>query len=175
MPAEDGIGRPDRARRNPIAPKRAQRSDRGRHLRGACAGRAPDPNPRRGAFHAAREPTTARVPFTYGRRSGSLLSWEPTHPIDELLNWEPVGGETVWAPYTPPMKLQHTEDGATLSVDMPGLGPADVALTFQAGVLSIRGKRDQRSYAFQVTLGDAFAPARIEADLDRGVLTVQAY
>ena len=95
--------------------------------------------------------------------------------VDDLLNWEPLGGETVWAPYTPPVKVEHAEDGATLHVDMPGLGPDDVELTFQTGVLSIRGKRDQRSYAYQVTLGDAFDPDHIEADLDRGVLTVHAY
>lgn len=112
-------------------------------------------------------------PFTNGRRAGSLLSWDPMRLMDDLLS--PLGGETVWAPYTPPVKIEHTEDGAMLTADMPGLGPDDVELTFQAGVLSIRGKRDQRSYAYQVTLGDAFDPDHIEADLDRGVLTVHAY
>lgn len=115
------------------------------------------------------------VPFSNGRRAGSLLSWDPLRLVDDLLSWEPLGGETVWAPYTPPVKLENNEDGATLTVDMPGLGPDDVELTFQEGVLSIRGKRDQRSYAYRVTLGDAFDPDHIEAGLDRGVLTVYAH
>jgi HSP20 family molecular chaperone IbpA len=100
---------------------------------------------------------------------------DPLRLFDDLLSWEPVGGETVWAPYTPPVAIQNKEDGATLTVDMPGLGPEDVELTFQDGVLSIRGKRDQRSYAYSVTLGDAFDPDHIEAALDRGVLTVHAH
>jgi len=115
------------------------------------------------------------VPYSNGRRAGSLLSWDPLRLVDELLSWEPAGGETVWQPYTPPIKIQNSEDCARLSVDMPGLGPDDVELTFQEGVLSIRGKRDERSYAYRVTLGDAFDPDHIEADLDRGVLNVRAY
>jgi len=115
------------------------------------------------------------VPFSNGRRVGSLLSWDPLRLVDDLLSWEPLGGETVWAPYTPPVKIQKSEDGATLTVDMPGLGPDDVELTFQEGVLAISGKRDQRSYAYRVTLGDAFDPEHIEADLDRGVLTIHAH
>ena len=115
------------------------------------------------------------VPFSNGRRAGSLLSWDPLRLVDELLSWEPMAGETVWAPYTLPVKIQSTEDGATLTVDMPGLGPDDVELTFQEGVLAISGKRDQRNYAYRVTLGDAFDPDRIDAELDRGVLTVHAH
>jgi HSP20 family molecular chaperone IbpA len=115
------------------------------------------------------------VPFSNGRRVGSLLSWDPLRLVDDLLSWEPLGGETVWAPYTPPLKIQNSEDGATLTVDMPGLGPDDVELTFQEGVLAISGKRDQRSYAYRVTLGDAFDADHIEAELDRGVLTVHAH
>jgi HSP20 family protein len=110
-----------------------------------------------------------------GRRAGSLLSWDPLRLVDDLLSWEPFGGETVWAPYTSPVKIENTDDGATLTVDMPGLGPDDVELTFQQGVLSISGKRDQRSYAYRVTLGDAFDGDHIDADLDRGVLTVHAH
>jgi len=110
-----------------------------------------------------------------GRRAGSLLSWDPLRLVDDLLSWEPLGGETVWAPYSSPVKIQNSEDGAMLTVDMPGVGPEDVELTFQAGVLSISAKRDDRSYAYRVTLGDAFDADRIEAALDRGVLTVHAH
>jgi HSP20 family protein len=115
------------------------------------------------------------VSFSNGRRVGSLLSWDPLRLVDDLLSWEPPRGETVWAPYTPPVKIQNTDDSAILTVDMPGLAPEDVELTFQDGVLSITGKTDQRSYAYRVTLGDAFDPDHIEGALDRGVLTVHAY
>lgn len=113
--------------------------------------------------------------FSNGRRAGSLLGWDPLRLMDDLLRWEPLGGETVWAPYTPPVRIESSEDGATLTVDMPGLGPDDIDLTFQAGVLAIQGKRGDRSYAYQVTLGDTFDPDHIEANVDRGVLTIQAH
>lgn len=114
------------------------------------------------------------VAYTNDRPFGSLLSWDPWRLVDDLLTWEPLGGETVWAPYTPPIQIKNTDDGATVTVDMPGIGPDDVELTFQDGVLAITGKRDERSYAYRVTLGDAFDPDHIEAELDRGVLTVHA-
>jgi HSP20 family molecular chaperone IbpA len=113
--------------------------------------------------------------YSNGRRAGSLLSWDPLRLVDDLLSWEPRGGETVWAPYTPPMKIESTDDGASLTVDMPGIGPEDLELTFQQGVLAISGKNDQRSYAYRVTLGDAFDADNIEASLDRGVLSVHAH
>ena len=114
------------------------------------------------------------VSFSNGRRAGSLLGWDPLRLVDDLLSWSPPGGETVWAPYTPPVKIQNTEDAAIVTVDMPGLDPDDIELTFQDGVLAISGKTDQRSYAYRVTLGDAFDPDHIEAGLERGVLTVHA-
>lgn len=94
--------------------------------------------------------------------------------VDELLGWPSPRGETVWAPYTPPIDIQHDDEGATLSVDMPGLGPDDVDVSFESGMLAISGKRGDRSYAYRVTLGDAFDADAIEAKLDRGVLTVRA-
>jgi HSP20 family molecular chaperone IbpA len=115
------------------------------------------------------------APFTKGRRFGSLLGWEPQRLVDDVLHWEPLRGETVFAPYTPPIKIRNTDDGATLTVDMPGLAPDDVELTFQGGVLAISGKRDERSYAYRVTLGEELDPDRIEAALEHGVLTVHAH
>ena len=115
------------------------------------------------------------VSLSNGRRAGSLLGWDPLRLVDDLLSWEPPGGETVWAPYAPPVRVQNTDDAAILTADMPGLGPDDIELTFQDGVLAISGKTDHRSYAYRVTLGDAFDPDHIEAALERGVLTLRAY
>ena len=113
--------------------------------------------------------------YSNGRRAGSLLSWDPLRLMHDLLSWQPAGGETVWAPYASPVKIENGEDGATLTVDMPGIGPDDVELTLQDGVLAISAKRGDRSYAYRVTLGDTFDPDHIEAGLDRGVLTVHAH
>jgi HSP20 family protein len=114
------------------------------------------------------------VSYSNGRR-GSLLSWDPLRLFDNLMSWEPAGSQTVWSAYVSPVKVQNHDDGSTITIDMPGIGPDDVELTFQAGTLAITGKRDDRQYAYQVALGDAIDPDHIEADLDRGVLTIHAH
>ena len=110
-----------------------------------------------------------------GRRFGSRLSWDPLRLFDELMSWEPAGSQTVWAPYAPPARLETSEEGATITVDMPGVDPADVELTFAEGQLAITGKRGERTYRYTVALGDAIDPDHIEAELDKGVLTVRAH
>ena len=94
------------------------------------------------------------TPYTNGRRFGSLLSWDPVRLFDELMSWEPAGSRTVWAPYVAPAKLETDEDGATVTVDMPGVDPVDIELTFAAGQLTIAGKRGERTYRYAVVLGD---------------------
>ena len=114
------------------------------------------------------------VSYSNGRR-GSLLSWDPLRLFDDLMSWEPAGSQTVWSPYVSPVRVRNHDDGSTITVDMPGIGPDDVQLTFQAGTLAIAGKRDDRQYSYQVALGDAIDPEHIEAELAHGVLTILAY
>jgi HSP20 family protein len=112
--------------------------------------------------------------FNNGRR-GSLLSWDPLRLFDDLMSWEPAGSQTVWSAYVSPIKVANDDDGSTITVDMPGIGPEDLELTFQDGNLAISGKRGERTYSYTVALGDAVDPEHIEADLDKGVLTVRAF
>ena len=104
----------------------------------------------------------------HGRRVGTLLDWDPVRLFDHLMSWEPA------AAYTP-ARLQTDEDGATLTLDMPGVDPADVELTFADGRLAIAGKRGAHTYRYSVELGDAIDPDHLEAELDKGVLTVRAH
>lgn len=114
------------------------------------------------------------VPYSNGRRSGTLLGWDPVRLFDELMTWEPAGGQTVWSAFGSPVQVENTEDGANLMVDMPGVDPQDVDITFEAGRLAISGKRGEHIYRYSVALGEAIDPDRIEARLDKGVLTIRA-
>ena len=114
------------------------------------------------------------TPYSNGRRMGSLLSWDPLRLFDELNRWEPAGSQTVWAPYVAPAQLKTSDDGATITIDMPGVDATDVDLTFADGKLTIVGKRGERVSRYAIDLGDAIDPDRIEAQLDKGVLTVHA-
>jgi len=115
------------------------------------------------------------VPDRNGRRFGTLLSWDPMRLFDDLMTWQPPGSEVVWSAYQSPIHLAHTNDGATITVDMPGVDPQDLELTFENGTLAIAGKRGERTYRYSVALGDAIDPDAIEAKLDKGVLTVCAH
>jgi len=114
------------------------------------------------------------VPDRNGRRFGTLLSWDPMRLFDDLMTWQPAGSEVVWSAYQSPVHVAHAEDGTTITVDMPGVDPADLDLTFENGTLAIAGKRGERTYRYSVALGDTIDADAIEAKLDKGVLTVHA-
>lgn len=107
-------------------------------------------------------------------RFGAFLGWDPMRLFDELMAWEPLGSEVVWSAYRSPVSLVQDDDGATIAIDMPGVDANDLELTFDRGTLSIAGKRGERTYRHSVVLGDAIDPASIDAQLDKGVLTVRA-
>ena len=111
--------------------------------------------------------------FSNGR-SGmpSLLGWDPLRLFDDLLSWNPRGGEVLWT--ASPVHVTHGEDSVSLSVDMPGVDERDLDLTFEKGQLTISGKRGERSYQYTVALGDEYDPDTIEAHLDKGVLSLTA-
>jgi HSP20 family protein len=92
----------------------------------------------------------------------SLLGWEPSRVFDQLFfNGMPV-------------KVKREQDRVYITADMPGVDPKDLDLTFEAGSLSVAGKRGDQSYQFSVYVGDDYNPDTIQADLDKGVLSIQA-
>jgi HSP20 family protein len=95
--------------------------------------------------------------------------------FDDLMTWQPPGSEVVWSAYRSPIQLTHGDDGATITVDIPGVDPQELELTFENGTLSIAGKRGDHIYRYSVALGDTIDPDTIEAMLDKGVLTVHAH
>jgi HSP20 family protein len=114
------------------------------------------------------------TPYRNGRRFGTLLGWDPTRLFADLATLHPPGSEVVWSAFSSPLDVVHTDDGATITVDMPGVDAQDLDLTFEAGTLSITGKRGERMYRYAVALDDTIDPDQIDAQLDKGVLTVHA-
>jgi HSP20 family protein len=90
--------------------------------------------------------------------------------------------------WVPALDVRENEDMFEVTVDLPGMAPEDVSLTFEAGVLTITGKREftrdesqetyhriERSYgtfARQIRLPRTADTEKIEASFDKGVLTV---
>lgn len=113
---------------------------------------------------------TTLMPYRNGRSAvPSLFGWDPMRVFDDFF----APGEVLWS--AAPVNLKHEKDHALISVDMPGVDASNVELTYERGSLAIVGRRDQRNYHYTVALGDDIDPDRIEADLDKGVLTIKAY
>jgi HSP20 family protein len=90
--------------------------------------------------------------------------------------------------WVPALDVRESEDRFDVTVDLPGLEPGDVNVTFEDGMLSITGKREfsaedrgetwhriERSFgtfARSMRLPQTADTERIEATFDNGVLTV---
>jgi HSP20 family protein len=120
----------------------------------------------------------------------AITRWDP---LRDLLSVEEEferalgrsGNRQAWAPT---MDVRETDDHFEVSVDLPGLEPGDVSVTFEDGVLTISGKREissersdetyhriERSYgsfARSLRLPRTADGEKIEASFDKGVLTV---
>jgi HSP20 family protein len=120
----------------------------------------------------------------------AITRWDP---FRELLSMEDEleralgrsGDRQAWAPT---MDVRETDDHFEVAVDLPGLEPEDVSVTFEDGVLAISGKREistersgdtyhriERSYgsfARSLRLPRTADGEKIEASFDKGVLTV---
>jgi HSP20 family protein len=90
--------------------------------------------------------------------------------------------------WVPALDIRETEDRYEVTVDLPGMSSQQVEVTFEDGMLAIRGNREfhrdeeqgqfhriERSYgsfARSVRLPHTADAAKIQASFDAGVLTV---
>jgi HSP20 family protein len=90
--------------------------------------------------------------------------------------------------WMPPLDVRETENGYEVKVDLPGLEPKDVSVTFEDGMLTISGKRQFEkedkgdtwhriergfgTFARSIRLPQTADTEKIEATFDKGVLTV---
>jgi HSP20 family protein len=90
--------------------------------------------------------------------------------------------------WVPALDVRESEDRWEVTLDLPGLEPGDVNVTFEDGMLSITGKRGfskedegdtwhriERSFgtfARSLLLPQTADTEKIEASFDKGVLTV---
>jgi HSP20 family protein len=117
-----------------------------------------------------------------------LTKWDP---IKDLLSDEGVDrlfGRPMRVAWAPAMDVREVEDRFEVTIDLPGLEPGDVSVTYEDGVLTIRGTRElsgeesgqtyhriERSYgsfARSLRLPRTADGERIEASFDKGVLVV---
>ncbi len=127
----------------------------------------------------------------------ALVRWNPWGELDTLhtqmdqlfqqVFGEPLarnGGDTV----SLPIDIRQTDSAYVLEASVPGFRPEDVEVTFDNGVLTVRGERREESERKegeyvrrerraasvyrQVSLPSEVEPERISAGFEHGVLTV---
>jgi HSP20 family protein len=114
----------------------------------------------------------------------TLMRFDPFRDLDRL--GERLTSGTL-AARTMPMEAFRRGDEFVVAIDLPGVTPEDLELTVERNVVNVRASRrparregdevlvDERAYgelSRQLFLGDNLDPNKLEANLDRGVLTL---
>ncbi len=106
------------------------------------------------------------------------LSTDPDAVLDRLertltptWSWSPRPTQT-W----PVFDVTHSDDAVVITADVPGLADDEVSIAVSGRVLTIEGKTTRRGYPRefqrQFTLAEGLDVEHIEAQLERGVLTL---
>lgn len=83
-----------------------------------------------------------------------------------------TGNDFLETPTTPSYFEKETESALTLSVDIPGVKTEDLDISVEGAILSVKAKRDNRSYDVAWTLPKTVDGDKIEAEYEAGVLTL---
>ena len=113
---------------------------------------------------------------------------DPFSIARELLSWDPFYSGRPASAFSPPFEVKETTDAFVLKADLPGVAESELDLAVHNNVLTVSGNRqaeerkDGESYALyerqfgsfsrSFALPDMADGERIDAKLDRGVLTV---
>jgi HSP20 family protein len=120
-----------------------------------------------------------------------LTKWDPfreLRSVEEEFD-RMVGQRLARNAWVPPLDVRETEANFVVTVDLPGLEPDQVEVTFEDGLLTIRGQREftkevdeehyhriersHGSFARSVRLPRTADAEKIGASFDKGVLTVE--
>lgn len=126
-----------------------------------------------------------------------MTRWDPWSDLfalhGELTRWTHDGPASAWAkgrgtPSLLPIDIRQTDQEFVLEASVAGFSPEEVQVTWDQGVLTIRGEhqaesetegrylrreRRQQSFWRQLTLPQEVKDEEITASFDQGVLTVR--
>ncbi|MDP8978557.1 MAG: Hsp20/alpha crystallin family protein [Actinomycetota bacterium] len=124
----------------------------------------------------------------------AVLRWDPwgelatlQRDVSELFNRDP--GTRRVGSLVPPIDAYRTDEGMVVLVELPGIGPDQVDVSVQDGVLTLSGerpvpadieaeawvRRERASGAFErsFTLPEGTRPDQIQASFDNGLLELR--
>ena len=116
------------------------------------------------------------------------LARDPFTMARDLLGWDPFFGDRQMSAFAPTFEVKETNEAFTLKADVPGVEEKDLDVAIHNGVLTVSGHREAEerkegeSYALyerqygsftrSFSLPDIADSERIDAKLDKGVLTL---
>jgi HSP20 family protein len=121
--------------------------------------------------------------------------WDPLRELDDLHTrmeqliqgvWSGIG-DGDGAPWVPAVDIEETDDALLVEAEVPGVDRDDVDVELRDSELTVSGEIKEREkrgilrrrtrprgrFEFRVTLPGGTDPERVEATLDKGVLTVR--
>jgi HSP20 family protein len=125
-----------------------------------------------------------------GNTSGAQVARyrDPFTMARELLSWDPFYGGRPASAFSPAFEVKETNDAFVLKADLPGVAESDLDIAVHNNVLTVSGSRQAEerkegesfalyerqfgSFSRSFSLPDMADGDRIEAKLDRGVLTL---
>lgn len=114
----------------------------------------------------------------------TLMRFDPFRDLERLTEQALAGSR---GPRAMPMEAFRRGEEFFVAMDLPGVDPADVDLTVERNVVTVRAQRrplrqegdelivDERAqgeFSRQLFLGDNLDTSQLSADFDRGVLTM---
>ena len=115
-------------------------------------------------------------------------SLSPFDGLSQMLDWMGVAVPRASSTLMPAMDVSETEDGLTISLELPGMVKDDLDVTLENGVLSVSGEKtieregdkhrfhvvERRSGSFRrtVTLPVDVDADQADASFENGVLTI---
>jgi len=115
----------------------------------------------------------------------SVMRFDPFRDFDRLS--EQIAGQLRGAPRSVPIDVYRRGDQFHIHLDLPGVDPDAIELTVEQHVLTIKAERHvdhyqadeilvserpQGTFTRQLMLAESLESDRLEADYDRGVLTI---
>lgn len=70
------------------------------------------------------------------------------------------------------MEIQRTDQGYRAEIPVAGFRPDDISVTIEENQLTVAGQNERRRFTQVLVLPDEIDAARIEADVDHGMLTL---
>jgi HSP20 family protein len=126
----------------------------------------------------------ASAPTRYASR-------DPFQVARDLLSWDPFFGGRQVSAFSPAFEVKETNDAFIVKADLPGVAESDVDIAVHNNVLSVSGHRQAEdrkegdsftlyerqygSFTRSFSLPDTADGDRVEAKLDRGVLTLTIF